>query len=98
MNNTNFPYIAEPIYIGKVRLKNRIMKNGTGFFWDGPEGLIDDKYIAFFEALAKGGAALVSSAVSPLTRDLDAPMPVHPVVQGFRWYLIRASLSPISAL
>jgi 2,4-dienoyl-CoA reductase (NADPH2) len=75
MNNTKFSYIAEPIYIGKVRLKNRIMKNGTGFFWDGRDGLINDQYIAFFEALAKGGAALVSSAVSPLTRDLDAPMP-----------------------
>ena len=36
---------------------------------------MDDRYIAFFEALAKGGAALVSSAVGPLTRDLEVPMP-----------------------
>jgi len=77
MSETKFKYLAQPIYIGKVRLKNRIMKNGTGFFWDdlATKSFIDDKYIAYFEALAKGGAALVSSAVGPLTRDLDAPMP-----------------------
>ena len=77
MSETKFKYLAQPIYIGKVRLKNRIMKNGTGFFWDdlATKSFIDDKYIAYFEALAKGGAALVSSAVGPLTKDLDAPMP-----------------------
>ena len=77
MSKTKFEYLAQPIYIGKLRLKNRMMKNGTGFFWDDPaeKSVINDKYIAFFEALAKGGAALVSSAVGPLTRDLDVPMP-----------------------
>jgi len=77
VSETKFKYLAQPIYIGKVRLKNRIMKNGTGFFWDdlATKSFIDDKYIAYFEALAKGGAALVSSAVGPLTKDLDAPMP-----------------------
>jgi len=77
MSDTKYKYLAEPIYIGKVRLKNRMMKNGTGFFWDDPSkrSVMDDKYIAFFEALAKGGAALVSSAVGPLIRDLEAPMP-----------------------
>jgi len=77
MSDIKYKYLAEPIYIGKVRLKNRMMKNGTGFFWDDPaeKSIMNDKYIAFFEAMAKGGAALVSSAVGPLTRDLDAPMP-----------------------
>jgi 2,4-dienoyl-CoA reductase (NADPH2) len=77
MSEIRFKYLAEPIYIGKVRLKNRMMKNGTGFFWDDPadKSRMNDRYIAFFEALAKGGAALVSSAVGPLTRDLDVPMP-----------------------
>lgn len=80
MSETKYKYLAEPIYIGKLRLKNRMMKNGTGFFWDDPaeKSVMNDKYIAFFEALAKGGAALVSSAVGPLIRDLDVPMP------GFR--------------
>jgi 2,4-dienoyl-CoA reductase (NADPH2) len=73
---TKYKYLAEPINIGKLQLKNRMMKNATGFFWDDPNnGLMDDRYIAFFEALAKGGVALVSSAVGPLTRDLEVPMP-----------------------
>jgi 2,4-dienoyl-CoA reductase (NADPH2) len=68
MSNTKFKHLAEPIYIGKVRLKNRMMKNGTGLFWDDPStgGFMNDKYIAFFEALAKGSAGLVVSATSPL--------------------------------
>jgi len=76
MSKTKYKYLAEPISIGKLNLKNRMMKNATGFFWDDPNnGLMDDRYIAFFEALAKGGIALVSSAVGPLTRDLEVPMP-----------------------
>ncbi|MGD9216085.1 MAG: hypothetical protein PVJ84_14805, partial [Desulfobacteraceae bacterium] len=63
-----FEKLAEPIYIGKVKLKNRMMKNGTGFFWDDPTtgGFMNDRYIGFFEALAKGGLALASSAVQPM--------------------------------
>jgi 2,4-dienoyl-CoA reductase (NADPH2) len=76
MSKTKYEYLAQPVYIGKLRLKNRMMKNATGFFWDDPtSGKMDDRYIAFFETLAKGGAALVSSAVGPLTRDLEVPMP-----------------------
>ncbi|MGD9186952.1 MAG: FAD-dependent oxidoreductase [Desulfobacteraceae bacterium] len=72
-----FEKLAEPIYIGEVKLKNRMMKNGTGFFWDDPTtgGFMNDRYIGFFEALAKGGLALASSAVQPMQ---EGPMP------GFR--------------
>jgi 2,4-dienoyl-CoA reductase (NADPH2) len=82
MSKTRFEYLSEPIYIGKVRLKNRMIKNGTGFFWDDNEAgsFMNDRYIAFFEALAKGGAALVSSAVGPLTRDLEAKMPGYRIL------------------
>ena len=74
--------LAQPIDIGTVRLKNRIMKNGTGFFWDDPDtgSFMNDRYIAFFEALASGGAALVSSATGPLTRDVAAKMPGYKVL------------------
>lgn len=77
-----FENLARPIDIGKVRLKNRIMKNGTGYFWDDPDtgSFMDDRYIAFFEALAKGGAALVSPATGPLTREVAAKMPGYKVL------------------
>jgi len=68
-NAPKFEHLSQPIDLGSVRLRNRLMKNGTGFFWDDPEtgNFINDKYIAYFEALAKGGLALASSAVSPLS-------------------------------
>jgi 2,4-dienoyl-CoA reductase (NADPH2) len=68
MSASKFKKLAEPIYIGKVRLKNRMMKNGTGLFWDDPTtgGFMNDRNIAFFEALAKGGVGLVVAATSPL--------------------------------
>lgn len=74
---TEFSHLAQPIDIGKARLKNRMMKNGTGFFWDDPAagGFMNDKYITFFEELAKGGLALASTAVGPMEL---GPMP------GFR--------------
>jgi 2,4-dienoyl-CoA reductase (NADPH2) len=74
MSTTTFENLAKPIQLGSVQLKNRIMKNGTGFFWD-DDGAMNDKYIAFFEALAKGGLALASSACGPMQM---GPMP------GFR--------------
>ncbi|MCV2394295.1 FAD-dependent oxidoreductase [Actinotalea sp. M2MS4P-6] len=78
----SYPHLAQPIDIGSVTSKNRIMKNGTGFFWDDPStgGFMNDQYLDYFEALAKGGAGLISSATGPLIRDVKAPMPGFKVV------------------
>jgi len=78
-NAARFEHLAKPIEIGSVQLRNRLMKNGTGFFWDDPMtgGFMNDRYIAYFETLAKGGLALASSAVQPMQK-IDGPMP------GFR--------------
>lgn len=72
-----YRHLAEPINIGSVQLKNRFMKNGTGFFWDDPEtgSHMNQRYLDYFEALAKGGTALISSATGPLIRDVKAKMP-----------------------
>ncbi|GEM_PF-4164946 len=53
-----------------------MIKKGTGFFWDDPEtgSFMDDRYIAFFDALAQCGAALVSSVVGPHAIDLSDGM------------------------
>ena len=77
MSGRDYRRLFEPVNIGKVRLKNRIMKNGTGLFWDDPStgGFMNDRYIAFFEVLARGGVGLVVSPTGPLQ---EGPMP------GFR--------------
>ncbi len=78
MSKTKYEYLAQPIYIGKLRLKNRIMKNGTTFFYDLISEIpntMNDQYVAYFEALAAGGTALVTTTVRPLTRDFSVQMP-----------------------
>jgi 2,4-dienoyl-CoA reductase (NADPH2) len=73
----SYRHLGEPINIGSVQLKNRFMKNGTGFFWDDPDtgSHMNQRYLDYFEALAKGGTALISSATGPLIRDVGAKMP-----------------------
>lgn len=74
---TKYHHLAQPLNLGSVTLRNRFMKNGTGFFWDDPNtgSFMNQKYLDYFEALAKGGTALISSATGPLTRDVGAKMP-----------------------
>lgn len=79
---TKYPHLAEPIKIGEIELKNRFMKNGTGFFWDDPQsgGFMNDRYLDYFDALAAGGTGLISSATGPLTRDVKSGMPGFKIV------------------
>lgn len=72
-----YEHLAAPIQLGGLQLKNRFMKNGTGFFWDDPStgSHMNQRYLDYFEALAKGGTALISSATGPLIRDVSAKMP-----------------------
>jgi 2,4-dienoyl-CoA reductase (NADPH2) len=65
--NTKFKKLLEPGQIGVVRTKNRILKTGAhpGFFpFEG--GNIQDKAIDYHEALAKGGAGIVTVGGAPL--------------------------------
>jgi 2,4-dienoyl-CoA reductase (NADPH2) len=78
MSAEKYEYLSQPINIGKLKLKNRMMKNGTTFFYDlisEKPNTMNDQYIAYFESLARGGAALVVTTVSPLTHDKSIPMP-----------------------
>ena len=70
-----FEHLARPIDIGSVRLKNRMMKNATGFFWDDPAtgGFMNDTYIAYYEQLARGGLALASTALQPMQHPWPGP-------------------------
>lgn len=78
-----YPNLAKPLTIGSVTSKNRLMKNGTGFFWDDPEtgSFMNQRYLDYFEALAKGGTGLISScdgAAHAGPRREDAGLSVSP--------------------
>jgi 2,4-dienoyl-CoA reductase (NADPH2) len=55
-----FNKLLEPYYIGKVKIRNRIIKTGAGTSFIGENGQIEDRIIGFYEALAEGGVGLVT--------------------------------------
>lgn len=66
-SSAKFRKLMEPGYIGSVPTRNRLLKTGSspGFFpWEG--GNIQQKAIDYYEALAKGGAGLVTVGAAPL--------------------------------
>ena len=67
LRKKTFRKLMEPDHIGSVQTKNRILKTGStpGFFpWE--DGHIQQKIIDHYEALAKGGAGLVTVGPAPL--------------------------------
>ncbi len=60
MSNTRFKKLLEPGYIGKVRIKNRIIKTAQGSSTIEPDtGFVGERAKAYYEALAKGGIGLL---------------------------------------
>ena len=62
-----FRRLMEPGYIGSVRTKNHLLKTGStlGFYpWE--DGNIQQQVIDSYEALAKGGAGIVTVGAAPL--------------------------------
>ncbi|HEY96008.1 MAG TPA: FAD-dependent oxidoreductase [Dehalococcoidia bacterium] len=52
--------LLEPGYIGQVQTRNRIVKTGAGtFMWHEDETSMNNKVLAFYEALARGGVGLL---------------------------------------
>lgn len=51
--------LFKPGYIGKLRLKNRFIRSSTAESMAGPNGEITSRMLAFYEILAKGGAACI---------------------------------------
>jgi 2,4-dienoyl-CoA reductase (NADPH2) len=74
MSNKKFRKLMEPAYIGQVRTRNRIIKNGTGLFYDtkADGGHMNDTNIACYETMSKGGVGLLVTATAPLI-DADVP-------------------------
>ncbi|MDB9822536.1 NAD(P)/FAD-dependent oxidoreductase [Deltaproteobacteria bacterium] len=79
---TRFKKLLEPGYIGKVRIKNRMIKTGTYLGTeDDKGGYMNDKSVYIYERLARGGVGLVTHSVA----FIDIPMGSVPGdIAGFR--------------
>ena len=73
MANGNFEKLMEPAYIGKLKLRNRIIKTANGTSFVEPTGFISDRMIAYYENLAKGGVGSADCGV--LRRGISAGRP-----------------------
>jgi 2,4-dienoyl-CoA reductase (NADPH2) len=59
-NHLTYKRLMEPGFIGQVRTRNRILKNGTGFgFQDPSHGFMTQPMLDFYGALARGGVGLI---------------------------------------
>ncbi len=70
--HTKFQKLLEPGDIGSVHTKNRIIKNGTHFFYHNPsDGFMNQRTIDVYDVLARGGVGLIAVASAPLA--VEAP-------------------------
>lgn len=58
--NPYFPNLFEPIQIGNIRLKNRIIAAPTGMMDLTPDGRLTPNNVSYYERKAAGGAAVVT--------------------------------------
>ncbi len=65
MTDSGFPRLLSPITIGGVPLRNRIVKAPQDTHFVGPDGHVEERVIALYEALARGGAGLIILASVP---------------------------------
>ncbi|MBN2239446.1 MAG: FAD-dependent oxidoreductase [Dehalococcoidales bacterium] len=58
--SSKYEKLLEPGFIGQVKTRNRIIKTGAGtFMWHEDETAMNNKVLAFYEALARGGVGLL---------------------------------------
>ena len=58
MDQATFPHLFTPIQIGKKNIKNRIMSTGHDTILP-TDGLVNEAYLAYQEARARGGVGLI---------------------------------------
>ncbi len=80
----SFPKLFEPIYIGKVKLKNRIVMLPMGTAFATSSGEVTQRTIEHYVERAKGGAGLIT--VGNLSPDL--PGGLNHLALGSDWLLM----------
>lgn len=68
-----FTKLLEPSYIGKIRTRNRIIKNGGGTLFCDENGHVADEDVGHYEALAKGGVGLIITEATLFDVPLSIP-------------------------
>jgi len=57
---SKYPSLFQPMKLGTLTLKNRIVKSGQWFLYAEPDGSCGDRIIAWYEGLAKHGPGMIT--------------------------------------
>jgi 2,4-dienoyl-CoA reductase (NADPH2) len=57
--NERFKRLLEPSQIGRVKIRNRMIKTASGAFYVEPTGQVGERAKAYYETIAKGGVGLL---------------------------------------
>ena len=81
-----FRRLLEPFHIGKVKTRNRIIKTAAGTsFWSPGDRRVTDMALAYYEAVAKGGAGLIMMESPIVEYPFDAPGDVRMRIDDDRY-------------
>src|SRR4051794_23426429 len=65
-----FPHLASPVSLGPVELRNRVALLPHGLFFADPTELLPtERHVDYYRARASGGAALICTESSVVSRD-----------------------------
>ena len=72
-NNGKFHKLLSPVQVGNLNLRNRIVKAPQDTKYVGLDGCVEERVIASYEALARGGVGLiVLGSVPPIAMAPEA--------------------------
>ena len=72
-----YPHLYQPLRVGNLTLKNRILLSPTMMAEQSKEGFPTHQTISYYEGKAKGGAALVTIGETAVDRDRAPTHPGH---------------------
>jgi 2,4-dienoyl-CoA reductase-like NADH-dependent reductase (Old Yellow Enzyme family)/thioredoxin reductase len=88
MSELQFKKLFEPIRIGQMRLKNRIVMSSMGTKYSVDHGHVSQRQIDYYEARAKGGVGLINTEMTAISstgrhRDSQAAISDDSYIPGF---------------
>lgn len=75
----------EPIRVGRMVLKNRIIVPAMARYLC-EDGFATEDYIRYYEAMAKGGVAMVTVGIMPIDLGWPSTMPSSPALATTNTY------------
>ena len=76
MNSNGFKALFEPINIGELKIKNRIVSAPHTTYYVDTDGFINDRVTAYYTAVARGGSGLIILGHLPPTPSVPQERPI----------------------